>query len=294
MKIAISGSTGFIGASLSQYLAANMYEVVAIKRELLQHDHEEELVALIETCDAVINLAGAPINNHWTYNYKKELYESRIFTTRKIVSAINRTRKCKLFISASAVGYYDSEECHDENATSKGGGFLSELCLAWEKEALKTAPEVRLAILRLGVVLAPDGGGLKQMIFPLKTFGIGVIIGDGSQPLSWVDRDDLLRAILFIINTDTLYGIINLTAPEQLTQRQFTQILANHYGRLFVMSIPAFLIQFLYGEASEFILDGQCVLPKRLIEKKFQFISPSLKSYLQKKHIKCKQKKETL
>lgn len=294
MKIAISGSTGFIGTSLYQYLSTSKNEVVAIQRTLLQKENKKELFDLIDTCDVVINLAGAPINKRWSYKYKKELYESRIFTTRKIVSAINQSHKCRLFISTSAVSYYDSEKCADESTVSKGGGFLAELCNAWEKEALQTSPHVRVVIMRLGIVLAPDGGILQQIIQPIQTLGIAVLAGNGSQSFSWIDRNDLLNAITFIINTDSLQGIINLTAPEQLTQRQFIETVAHHYNRWYLVPIPKYVIKFLYGEVSEVILTGQCVIPKRLIENDFQFISPTLTSYLNKMHIETRQKKEIL
>ena len=280
MKIAISGSTGFIGTSLCQYLSTGDNEVVAIRRVLFEQENKKELNDLIATCDIVINLAGAPINKYWSYKYKKELYESRIFTTRMLVSAINKSGKCRLFISTSAVGYYDSEKCYDESNASKGGSFLAELCKAWEREALNASTDVRVVIMRLGIVLAPEGGALKRMLLPIKTVGVAVVAGNGTQSFAWIDRDDLFKAISFIIANNSLQGVINLTAPEQLTQRKFAEILAHHYNKRYLIPIPSCVIKFVYGEASEVMLDGQCVIPKQLIETGFQFKSPTLKSYL--------------
>ena len=294
MKIAISGSTGFIGTSLCQYLSRDENEVVAIQRVLFEQKNKKELFDLINTCDIVINLAGASINKRWSYKYKKELYESRIFTTRMLVSAINQSDKCTLFISTSAVGYYDSEKCYDESRVSKDGGFLTELCKAWEREALDTSPEVRVVIMRLGIVLAPDGGALKRMLLPIKTVGVAVVAGSGNQSFTWIDRDDLFKAISFIITNNSLHGIINLTAPEQLTQRSFVEILARHYNKRYLIPIPSYVIKLLYGEASEVMLNGQCVIPKHLIESGFQFQSPTLKAYLNNLTKDCKQKKEAL
>ena len=294
MKIGISGSTGFIGTSLCQHLSTGENEVVAIQRVLFEQENKKELFDLINTCDIVINLAGAPINKRWSYKYKKELYESRIFTTRKIASAINKSDKCRLFISTSAVGYYDSEKCYDESNISKGGGFSAELCKAWEREALNVSPEVRVVIMRLGIVLAPDGGALKKMLLPIKTVGVAAVAGNGTQSFTWIDRDDLFSAISFIIKNDSLQGIINLTAPEQLTQRRFTEILARHYNKKYLIPIPKCVIKLIYGEASEMMLNGQCVVPKHLIENGFRFQSPTLKKYLNNMTKKIKQKKEAL
>ena len=294
MKIAISGSTGFIGTSLCQYLSTGENEIVTIRRALLKEINKKELFDLIDTCDIVINLAGAPINKRWSYEYKKELYESRIFTTRKIVSAINKSGRCRLFISTSAVGYYDSDKCYDENNAINGGGFLAELCKAWEQEALSASTEVRVVVMRLGIVLAPDGGALKRMLLPIKTVGMAAVAGNGSQSFAWIDRDDLFNAISFIIKNDSLQGIINLTAPEQLTQRRFTEILAHHYNKRYLIPIPKCVIKLLYGEASEMMLKGQCVAPKNLIENGFQFQSPTLKEYLNNMTKESKQKKEAL
>ena len=296
MKIAISGSTGFIGTSLCQYLSTEDNEVVAIQRALFKDDNKQDLFDLIDTCDIVINLAGAPINKYWSNEYKEELYESRIFSTRMLVAAINKSDKCRLFISTSAVGYYDSAKCYDESNASKGSGFLAELCKMWEQEALNlnTSTDVRVVIMRLGIVLAPDGGALKRMLLPIKTVGVAVVAGDGNQSFAWIGRDDLFNAISFIIKNDALHGIINLTAPEQLTQRRFTEILARHYNRKYLVPIPSCVIKFVYGEASEVMLNGQCVVPRYLIKNGFQFKSPTLKAYLNNMTKDCKQIKEAL
>lgn len=283
MKIAISGATGFIGKYLGNYLMKRGYEVVAIKRNLFEKENEQSLFNIIDSCHAVINLAGTPINHRWSYDYKKELYESRIFTTRSLVCAINESSQCKLFISTSAIGYYGSEECYDEEDTaSKGDDFLSELCYAWEKEAQRVSAKVRLVITRFGVVLAANGGAFERITEPIRKLKMAVILGNGEQSFSWIDRDDLVKAMQFIINRPQLEGILNFTSPEHVTQKVFTKMLSKHFKTWITISIPSFLIKLVYGEASEFILNGQCVVPERLIKEGFEFETPTLKSFLEK------------
>ena len=165
MRIAISGASGYIGQHLSSFLEGKGYDVIPLGRDLFKEDCFDELCRCVESCEVVINLAGASINKRWTEAYKQELYDSRIYVTRQLVHAINTRRvKPELFISASAVGYYPAFGEYDEYHDYRGMDFLARLCGAWEEEASACSSDVRLVITRLGVVLSEDGGALKEML----------------------------------------------------------------------------------------------------------------------------------
>lgn len=279
IKIAISGASGFIGKHLTEYFRSKGHIVFPINRKLLTDESTSELMDILSQSDVVINLAGAPINKRWTKAYKKKLSDSRIITTRKLVNTINQaTVKPKVLISASAVGYYPSVGFYDEYNSIKGNGFLSELCEQWENESAKISSDVRLAITRFGVVLSPNGGAFNQMILPAR-FGIATIIGSGSQPLPWIDIKDLTLAIEHIIGTTTLNGIINLVAPQQITNKELILYASEYYNSLITIRIPSFVFRFLFGEASEFLTEGQRVYPKKLLDSGFKFKSKFISEF---------------
>lgn len=282
MKIAISGATGFIGTHLSGYLRDKGHRIVPLKREHFNREHFSQLQVIISTSDVVINLAGAPINRRWTPAYKRILLESRLNTTSTLVNAINTAGKPpRLFISASASGYYPSTGCYDEYDTPQASGFLADLCRRWEAEARKVTPHVRLAITRFGIVLSPDGGAFQQLkrITKMK---IAAIIGPGSQPFTWIDLQDLLRAITFIIESPNLSGTFNLVAPQKITNAQFTRELAHSAHTIITLKIPSPFFRLLYGEGATFLTQGQCISPKRLEEAGFRFRSAKIKGFLAK------------
>lgn len=172
-RIAICGITGFIGQKLSVFLADNNYQVVPITRKELAFS-PRQLANLLKGCEAIINLAGAPVLKRWSDTWKKEIFNSRVHSTAKLTEAIKLTsKKPKVFISASAVGIYDPYDVHDEFSTQYATDYLGEVCQAWEAEALKLKDEFRLCIIRLGVVLGKDGGAFPMMLKPFK-FGLGV------------------------------------------------------------------------------------------------------------------------
>lgn len=282
MKIAISGATGFIGTHLSGYLADKGYRIVPLKRELFKREHFSQLRDIISSSDAVINLAGAPINRRWTQSYKQILLESRLNTTATLVDAINTSATPpRLLISASASGYYPSTGCYDEYDTPPASGFLAELCRRWEAEARKTTSQVRLAITRFGIVLSPDGGAFKQLK-QITKMKIAAIIGPGTQPFTWVDLQDLLRAMALIIEIPTLSGNFNLVAPQNITNAQFTRQLAHSAHTLITLKIPSPFFRLIYGEGATFLTQGQCISPKRLVEAGFQFHSDNIQEFLAK------------
>lgn len=279
LKIAISGATGFIGSYLSQYFTDKGHVVFPLTRKILMNESDSELAGILSQSDVVINLAGASINHRWTESYKKELYDSRIKTTRKIVATINQiSNKPKLLISTSAVGYYPSQGCYDETNAVQGNGFLSSLCEEWEKEAKAVSPDVRLVITRFGVVLAERGGAFEKIVQSAK-FGVAGIIGSGEQSFSWIDIADLAQAMEHVINNTNLSGVVNFVAPEQITNKDLIQAAAKHYRSFLTIKIPTCFFRMVFGEAAEFMTEGQCVQPKKLLESGFVFKSPTISEF---------------
>lgn len=212
---------------------------------------------------------------------KQEILNSRIQTTRSIVNAINKSiHKPAVFISASAVGFYPSDGCYDEFHQRKGKGFLFDVCEKWEEEAEKVSPDVRLVITRFGIVLASEGGAFPKMIFPSK-IGIGTVLGSGEQSFSWIDIRDLARAMEFIIAHGKIDGVINLIAPEQITNKNFIHLVSRHYNTKVSVHIPDYFFRLALGEAAGFLTEGQCVSPVKLIKEGFGFYSPTTAKFLQ-------------
>ena len=194
MNIAMSGATGFIGSHLTKAFEGRGWTVIPLRRNDFEGD-ETLLVQKIEGADVVVNLAGATIAARWTEEYKKIICSSRIGITRRIVETMSRAgKKPGLFISTSAVGIYDTKGVYTEQDTHYAGDFLGRLAVDWERAALGAeSAGVRTVIFRFGVVLGRNGGALKKMLVPFR-LGLGGVIGDGTQPFSWVHIDDLVRA----------------------------------------------------------------------------------------------------
>lgn len=280
MEIAISGASGFVGSHLIEMFTIKGYTVIPLGRELFQDGVQSKLCEVLNRCDVVINLAGAPINHRWSKEYKQEMYESRIGVTKKLVSAINSLKKKPLImISTSAVGYYPSMGCFDEYNSQAGDGFLSKLCVDWERESQKLSQEVRLVNTRFGVILAAQGGSFSRMIKP-ASMGVATIIGNGKQPLSWIDLDDHGRAIEFIIDHPEISGAVNLVAPSLLDNREFTKAIAKHFKSIITLRIPAMVFKLFMGESAQFITEGQCVKPTKLLNAGFVFRSNTIGEFL--------------
>lgn len=277
MKIGISGSSGFIGKHLTAYLTEHGHSVVPLKRELWQENSFQHLVDILEECDALINLAGASINRHWTPQYKQEMFESRIRVTSALVKALKVARKKPgVLLSTSAVGYYPSEGVYDEQNEVEAQGFLASLCRSWEEEAKKCPPETRLVIMRLGVVLALDGGALQEMITPIRWTKVSAILGSGKQAFPWISIQDVCSGVDFLINHEERRGVYNLVSPQQITQKYLARVLSRAYGAWLTLPAPAFLFRLLFGERSDVLLKGQLVTPSRLLDAGFKFSVPTV------------------
>ena len=282
MKIAISGSNGLIASYLIEALRKNNHQVIPIDRTLLLPSNADSLRHTLESCDAVINLAGATINQRWNARNKKLIYDSRIESTRALVLAINSLKqKPNVFISTSAVGAYPIDAISDENDTRYGENFLAQVCKDWETEARNISSKVRLVIPRFGVVLASDGGAFPQMCIPFRLF-LGGKIATGLQGLSWIHIDDLVNGLLLTLNNEKVEGIVNFTSPQITDNALFTSALSKITNRPAWFTIPKFILHLILGDQAQLLTEGQKIMPKKLIDLGFHFQYPTLDLAIQK------------
>ncbi|MCM1984001.1 thylakoid membrane protein ThyD [Lyngbya confervoides] len=302
MKVAITGATGFVGRRLVERLIQSGHQAVVFVRNagkarklFDKYDSSElEIVTyqpkqsgdwqpLLAACDGVVNLAGEPLfDERWNANAKQEILDSRVLGTHKLVEAIAQSEaKPQVMVSASAVGYYGtSETTLFDETSSPGEDFLAQVCQAWEASAHPVeALGVRLAIVRIGIVLGPKGGALARMLPPFELFGGGPI-GSGRQWVPWVHRDDLVSLILQILTTPSMAGVFNATAPHPQRMSDFSKTLGNVLHRPSWLPVPGFALELLLGEAAQVVLQGQHVQPKRTQEAGFSFQYPDLKGAL--------------
>ncbi len=291
MRVAVTGATGLIGSALLPALRAAGHEVVSLVRRPPRPEAGEcyfdPLAGLmdpqaLEGVEAVIHLAGENIGQRWTPAVKERIRRSRVAGAALLVEAMERGPRPRVFLSASAVGYYGprGEEPVTEE-TGPGQGFLAQVCREWEEAALAASRlGVRVAVARLGVVLSPQGGALARML-PLFRLGLGGPLGSGRQYVSWVAIDDAVAAFLWLLAGEGLEGPFNVTSPEPVTFRELARTLGRVLGRPAFLPVPALALRLAFGEmAQETLLSGQRALPKRLLEAGFQFRFPRLEEAL--------------
>ena len=294
----VSGASGPIGTALLPELKARGARISRLARknakyassdeQLIPWDPAEVLsVEAVSGFDAVIHLAGESIVGRWTAAKKQEIRDSRVKGTTNLSLALTQTKqKPQVFICGSAIGYYG--ERGDEMLTeqsSPGTGFLPEVCVAWEAAA-KPAIEagIRTVLMRTGVVLSPKGGALGKMLTPFK-LGVGGRIGSGRQWMSWIDVQDMVGAIYFMLQNDLLRGPVNMVAPNAVTNAEFTKTLASALSRPAIFPVPAFAVKLGFGKMGETALLGsQRVDPRQLMDNGYSFqfsnLSASLKHLL--------------
>ncbi len=281
MKIVISGANGFIGSNLVNYLTKYDFQIIEIGRSDIALS-PEQFSEKINNAYAVINLSGASISKRWTRKHKREIYTSRINTTRKIVDAIRLCdKRPEILINASAIGIYDNIHSHHEESNFIAYDYLSKVIKDWEHCA-NVAMEfgVSVSLLRLGIVLGKDGGMLKK-ILPVFRKGLGGKIGNGKQKFSFIHIDDLTGVVSGILNKSISHGVYNVVAPENTTNREFTIELARALKTSAFFNIPSWFLTLLFGEGAKVLMDGQHVIPAKLIEKGFIFKYPDMKSALE-------------
>ncbi|MDX9942656.1 MAG: TIGR01777 family oxidoreductase [Bacteroidales bacterium] len=275
MKAAISGSSGFQGKALLAMLYKLGYEVVPLSRKDL-YGSPEGLSKKIRGAGVIIHLAGAPIIGRWTPKYRKEIYDSRILTTRTLTLAMGMLdQKPHTFICASAVGIYPNKGSFTEDNTAIAGNFLGKVCQDWETEASKAPAEVRVLNFRFGIVLGKNGGALPKMALPFRLF-IGGKIASGNQMVSWVHLQDVLRIFRFALENKDLAGAVNICAPQPVTNKQLSQTIARVLGRPAFFPVPAFALSLVFGKGAMILTQGQHALPKKLQDAGFQFQFPEL------------------
>lgn len=298
MKIAVCGGTGFIGRTLVNKLIDDKHRVVLLTRnpEAIFNHAKEQLSIVkwdgkttnswteaINGTDAVVNLAGEPITiKRWSDTTKQLIQNSRLDSTKAIVRAIaNSQIKPRVFLNASAVGFYGDISSGDaDESRKKGAGFLAETCERWENQAKAAELSgVRVAVLRFGIVLEKGGGALAKMMLPFKIFAGGPP-GSGMQWVSWIHREDVMRTILFTLENANISGPINVTSPEPVSMRDFCSTLAKALGRRSWAPVPDFVLKTMLGEMSEMLLTGQRAIPRKLQDAGFIFKFPKLEQAL--------------
>ncbi|MFN8671679.1 MAG: TIGR01777 family oxidoreductase [Candidatus Sericytochromatia bacterium] len=297
MDIVISGASGLVGRSLSSYLKKNGHNIKQLVRKKTNDENEiywnleksEIEIEKLENLDVIIHLAGEniagknPIQGRWTESRKNEILNSRIKGTTLLSESLNKLKNPpKVFISASAIGFYGSRGSEELTETSsKGLGFLADLCEKWENiphEILKNK-NIRIVNTRFGIILSKEGGALQAMLLPFK-MGVGGILGNGKQYMSWIDIDDVIGSINHIINSN-ISGKVNIVSPNPVDNYNYTKTLGKVLNRPTIFPVPALAINTVFGEMGiELLLSSQKVLPKVLIESGYNFIYPKLEESL--------------
>lgn len=294
MRIFITGGTGLIGRRLASHALEEGHAPVVLTRDpdatrdklpdgadIVSGDPTEpgDWQGRIAGCDAVVNLAGEPIfGGRWTAKKKAGILDSRVKATENVARALKELGAgAPPLISASAIGYYGprGDEPLDESAAS-GNDFLAKVSVDWEA-ATQPAREAgaRVVRLRIGIVLAKEGGALRELARPFR-FHVGGRVGSGEQWMSWIHAADLVRAILFLAEAKDLEGAVNGTAPQPATNREFSSEIAKALGRRSWLPAPRTALRLLFGEAADPMLNGQRVVPARLQAAGFDFRFPTL------------------
>ncbi len=303
MKIFITGGTGFIGTHLATALASRGDRPIILTRcqdrvspsltqiaEVIEGDPTERgpWMKHVDGCDAVVHLAGEPINaKRWDARFRQKLASSRVDSAHYVVAAIaTASSPPRVVVSASGIDIYpfadELAQCRDlfedswiEEDGPKGDSFLARLCNDWEFEALAAAAlETRVVCMRTGLVLG-HGGPLKAMIKPFRAF-VGGPIGSGNQWISWIHIKDAIAAYIHALDTDSLHGPVNLVAPNPLRNRDFSQAIGKALHRPSLVPVPSFVIRLLLGDFADYILNGRRARSAVLSESGFEFVFPEL------------------
>jgi uncharacterized protein len=283
--VLITGGSGFIGRALARALLARGDSVTVLSRApraaraVLPPAVEVGAELPPAAPDAVVNLAGENLGKRrWTEARKRRFVDSRVGTTRRLVEWMRALpRPPAALVSGSAVGYYGArgDETLVEDA-APGAEYQSDLCRQWEDAAREAEGlGVRVCRIRIGIVLAGDGGALAQMRLPFA-LGLGGPLGSGAQWMSWIHRDDLLALVLWLLDDPSGAGAYNATAPHPATNRQFARALAAALRRPALLAMPAPVVRLLVGEMAHLLLTGQKVVPARALAEGFAFRYPDL------------------
>lgn len=286
MKITLTGATGFLGSALTAQLRADGHELRILSRNpggragyfawdpLAGQPPEASLAG----ADAVIHLAGEPVGQRWSPAVKEAIRRSRVEGTRHLVEALTTlSPRPQVLVCASATGYYGDRGTEVLTEQSKPGrGFLPDTCKEWESTAdLARALGLRVVKLRTGVVLGKGGGALAKMLPPFR-MGIGGPLAGGKQWMSWIHLQDMVRLVSWAVASPQVQGPINCVAPNPVTNKDFTRILAAALHRPAFLPVPEFALKLLYGEMASVLIESQRVMPKAALDLGFQFQRPEL------------------
>jgi uncharacterized protein (TIGR01777 family) len=304
MRVAVTGATGSIGRGLVPVLQEGGHEVVALTRsaatardrlgsaiEIRETDiySSSDLVTALAGCGGIVHLAGEPIfGKRWGKNQRKVVYDSRVATTRAIVQAIHDlSPRPKVFVCSSAVGFYGArppEEAVDESAVDAAQfaptDFLAWVCRDWEQAAAEVERfGVRCVRARIGVVLTPGEGVLGRMEKPFR-LGLGGAVGSGKQVISWIHEEDLCRLLLLALDRQDVAGPLNATAPNPVSNGEFSKALARALGRPCLLRVPSIALRLQLGKAAQVVTTGQRVLPAKALRLGFRFHYPTIDAAL--------------
>lgn len=297
MKLFITGGSGLIGSAFIHSLDKGCHVTVLTRDAVKAADKlrsaqcdityvlDLDEIEHFDGYQAVINLSGEPIaDKRWTQNQKQKILDSRWQITQKLVDKIQRsTQPPGVFISGSAIGYYgrQQDEPIREDHLQLHREFSHYICKRWEEIAnLAHSEQTRVCLLRTGIVLSKRGGALGKMLLPFK-LGLGGKVASGKQYMAWIHIQDMLRAIHFLLLNQQCEGVYNLTAPNPVTNLEFSQTLAHTLHRPCLFPVPAFVLKLALGEMSDLLIYGQNVIPARLSEEGFEFDYPELQGAME-------------
>lgn len=294
MRILITGASGLIGKAIAATLREKGNELILASRsepaaaEDIRWDAQTgfsvEDLPRLEGLDVVIHLAGESVSGlRWTEDKKKAIRDSRVDGTRTMIETFAKLKtKPRMFITASAVGFYGDRGDEELTETSAAGdNFLSDVCREWEAESRRAEDlGIRTVLLRTGIVLSKNGGALAAMLLPFK-LGVGGVVGSGEQWMSWIALDDVVGIIEFAIENENLRGAVNVTSPNPVKNAEFTGTLGEVLYRPTILPLPGFAVNLVFGEMGDaLLLASSKVFPKRLLDAGFQFQYADLKPAL--------------
>ncbi len=300
MRLLLFGCTGFIGSELVPRLLEEGHQIVLVGRNPCNHYQEAQkegrldylridpadilsweegpLSAALFKAEGVVNFAGEPIaDKRWTKAHLERIENSRLITTKSLTKAMCQLKRPpKVLVNASAIGYYGTSQEEKFTETSPcGTDFLSNLCNRWEDAASQKPRQTRLVVLRLGIVLGPNGGALGKML-PVFKAGFGGPLGSGNQWMSWIHRTDVCNLVANSLDNRSWSGVFNSVAPQPVSMRNFSSSLARCLGRPSLLAVPATLLKLLLGDGAKVVLEGQYVTSDKLQKLKFNLNYPQL------------------
>lgn len=301
LRVSVTGATGLIGPPLVDALRDRGAQVTVLSRDPVRAAArlnaggrpavkavawdplgEPAPAEALEGRDAIVHLAGENVAQRWSERARRAIRESRVRGTRNLLAGLRRAeQRPRTLLSSSAIGYYGAhgEEPLDEGAPP-GADFLAEVCAAWEQEAAKAAAlGARVALVRTGVVLDPRGGALAKMLPPFR-LGLGGPLAGGRQYMSWIHREDLIALMLAALGDERWDGPINATAPEPVSNREFSRALGRALGRPAVLPVPGAALRLRYGEMAGMLVEGARVVPAKALVLGYRFKYPRLREAL--------------